>query len=141
MRHRADAINAAAADRRVEFNAGQGDARDARALQAAQILGGLASDGAGHARADLQAQAALGDQQRGVAQAEALAQPAYLQMLAQLYGGLPYDALVGRSSQGTSSGSASSQGTNVTRSTPSLFQSFLDLGNMLSNFKLPGLPG
>ena len=117
-----------------QFNAQQQEAANARALQAAQLLMSGASEYGAGTRADLATLAQLGDQQRGIEQAYALAPLAQLQAMGQLSGMTPYDILVGRAinSSGTTTGTMS--GTNVTQTTPSLFSQLLGAGNLAARF-------
>ncbi|WP_114954321.1 hypothetical protein [Sphingosinicella terrae] len=126
--------NQQAGVRNQEFNAGQRDTAAARALQAAQLIGAITSDRSAEGRANLQALAGLGDQQRQIAQARAMAPLAQLQAMGQLSGMTPYDILVGRSTTGTTTGTGTTQGTSVTRETPSLFSQMLELGNFAKSF-------
>ena len=122
----ASQFGAAAQNQMAQFNAGQADKADNRALQAAQLLGMQAGDHAGNARADLGLMAQLGEQQRGVEAAYAGAPLAQLQALGVLSGMTPYDILVGRQVNGT----GTMNGTSVTKSSPSLFNQALALGNL-----------
>jgi hypothetical protein len=63
----------------------------------------------------------MGADQRAIEQAYAMAPLAQLQSLGQLYGGTPYSLFSGQ----TMTGNGTMQGTNVTRQTPSLFDSML----------------
>lgn len=126
--------NAGANNQMSQFNAQQSDAAQARALQAAQLLMSGASDYGAGTRADLQTLAALGDQQRGIEQAYALAPLAQLQAMGQLSGMTPYDILVGRAINTTGTTTGTATGTNVTQSTPSLFSQLLAAGNLAARF-------
>jgi len=99
-----------------------------RGLQAAQLLGGLSGQAGEGQRADLAAMTALGEQQRQIEQQQALAPLAQLQAEGSLYGMTPYEALIGRQMQGTESGTMT--GTNVTKSSPSLFDSLIAGGQL-----------
>ena len=129
----ASQFNAGASNQMAQFNAGQEDAAAARALQAAQLLQAGASDYGAGTRADLQALAALGDQQRGIEQAYAMAPLAQLQAMGQLSGMTPYDILVGRALNGTTTGTTNGSGTQLTQSSPSLFNQLLAAGNLASS--------
>ncbi len=133
---RADAAGqygAGAWNEAMRFNAGQGDAADARALQAAGLLGQLGDSYGSNQRADLATMAQLGDQQRGIEQAYALAPLAQLQSLGQLYGTTPYNLFSGQNVQSNET----MNGTNVTTQTPSLFNQLLAAGQVASSFVKP----
>jgi len=126
--------NATANNQMSQFNAGQADSDANRQLQAAQLLGGLANDYGAGTRADLTTMGQLGDQQRAIEQAYAMAGPAQLQLMGQLSGMTPYDILVGRNVSGTTNGMMTGTSTAKTTQTPSLFDSMLRLGNAAAQF-------
>ena len=126
--------NAGANNQMAQFDAGQADNAANRQLQAAQLLGGLANDYGTGTRADLATMAQLGDQQRGIEQAYAMAGPAQLQLMGQLSGMTPYDILVGRNVNGTTNGTMTQSGTQITNQTPSLFNQLLAAGQVASSF-------
>lgn len=118
-----------AANDMSRFNAGQGDTALARQLAAGGQLGALAGDMANNERADLAALAALGEQERGIAQQGATADLRLMELMAQLYGTMPYQLFQGQNSTGTQTG----------KSTPSA----LDSANSLLDFgsKVAGIFG
>lgn len=126
--------NAAANNQMSQFNASQQDAALARQLQAAGMLGGLASDYGSGTRADLGTMAQLGDQQRAIEQAYAMAGPAQLQLMGQLSGMTPYDILVGRQVNSNSTGQTTGTGTQISSQTPSLFSQLLQAGQAAAAF-------
>jgi hypothetical protein len=130
-------FNAGANNNMSQFNAGQADTAAQRALQAAALLQSGAGQYAGDTRADLQTMAALGDQQRAVEQAYALAPLAQLEAMGQLSGMTPYDILVGRQINGTTNATGTQQGTSVTRTSPSLFNQLMGIGSLVGSF-IPG---
>jgi hypothetical protein len=126
--------NASANNQMSQFNATQGDAALNRQLQAAGMLGGLANDYGAGTRADLGTMAQLGDQQRAIEQAYAMAGPAQLQLMGQLSGMTPYDILVGRQVNGNTTGQITGTGTQTTTQSPSLFSQLLAAGQLASSF-------
>ncbi|MEA3002179.1 MAG: hypothetical protein QOH81_967 [Sphingomonadales bacterium] len=112
------------------FNAQQREAGLNRQLTAASALNGFGSDYGANTRADLGALASLGDAQRQVEQAYALAPLAQLQAGGQLFGATPFQLFTGQNvaSNGTSSG------TGTTISTPSLFSQLLAAASVASSF-------
>ena len=78
--------------------------------------------------------AQLGDQQRAIEQAYAMAGPAQLQLMGQLSGMTPYDILVGRQVNGTTNGTMTGTGTQTTSQTPSLFNQLLAGGQAVAAF-------
>jgi predicted aconitase with swiveling domain len=127
-------FNAGANNQMSQFNAGQEEAALARQLQAAGMLGGLANDYGAGTRADLGLMSQMGDQQRAIEQAYAMAGPAQLQLMGQLSGMTPYDILVGRQVNGNTIGVSNSKGTQVTSQTPSLFSQLLQAGQAAAAF-------
>jgi hypothetical protein len=126
--------NAAANNAMSQFNAGQADNAANRALQAAGMIGGLANDYGAGTRADLATMAQLGDQQRAIEQAYAMAGPAQLQLMGQLSGMTPYDILVGRQVNGNTTGQTTGTGTQISSQTPSLFSTLLQAGQAAAAF-------
>lgn len=126
--------NAGANNQMAQFDAGQADAAANRALQAAGMLGSLANDYGTGTRADLATMGQLGDQQRSIEQAYAMAGPAQLQLMGQLSGMTPYDILVGRNVSGTTNGTVTGTSTARTTQSPSLFDDMLRLGNAAAQF-------
>ena len=118
----------------ARFDAGQADNAANRQLQAAAMLGSLANDYGAGTRADLGTMAQLGDQQRAIEQAYAMAGPAQLQLMGQLSGMTPYDILVGRNVASTANGTSTGTGTTVQTQTPSLFNQLLAAGDFASKF-------
>ena len=127
--------NAGAGNQTSQFNAQQQEAANARALQAAQLLMSGAGDYGAGTRADVATLAQLGDQQRGIEQAYALSPLAQLQAMGQLSGMTPYDILVGRAIDATGSTTGTMSGTNVTQTSPSLFNQLLAAGSLAASFK------
>jgi hypothetical protein len=117
--------NATANNQMSQFNAGQADNAANRQLQAAQLLGSLANDYGSGTRADLTTMGQLGDQQRNIEQAYAMAGPAQLQLMGQLSGMTPYQILVGQNVNGNTTGTATGTGTTTTVQNPSLFSQLL----------------
>lgn len=103
------------------FNAGQRDNQAGRMMQGAGLMGDLANSYAGNVRGDLALMGDMGAQQRGIEQQYALSPLAQLQSMGQLYGATPFDLFKGQNTSGT----VNSSGTNVTKSTPSLFDMYL----------------
>lgn len=133
--------NAGANNQMSQFNAGQADNAYARQLQAAGMLGSLANDYGAGTRSDLATMAQLGDQQRAIEQAYAMAGPAQLQLMGQLSGMTPYDILVGRNVSGNTIGSSSGTGTTVTTESPSLFNMLMQAGNSAARAYAGGFGG
>ena len=130
---RAAEFTAGAYNSNQQFNAGQAEAALARRLQAANSVGSLASAYADAYRGDTALTAQLGSEQRAIDQQQRLAELAQLQAMAQIYGGLPLGLFQGQNRTGTET----SSGTQVTRSTPSLYNSILAGLDALNNFQLP----
>jgi hypothetical protein len=140
LQAQAGQYNAGARNQMSQFNAGQADNAANRALQAAGMLGGLANDYGAGTRADLGTMAQLGDQQRAIEQAYAMAGPAQLQLMGQLSGMTPYDILVGRNVNGTTNGQMTGTGTQVASQTPSMFSSLLQAAQATAAFVPPSDP-
>lgn len=102
------------------FNAGQQDNALNRQLQAAGLLTDQSNAYDANTRADLGTMADLGGQQRAIQQDYSQAPLAQLLAEGQLYGQIPYNALVGQTINSTMNG------TNVQKSNPSLFQMLLN---------------
>lgn len=126
----ASAQNALANNQMSQFNAGQQDNAFNRQLAAAGLLGQQASQYGADTRADLGTMAQLGDQQRGIEQAYAASPLAQLQMMGNLSGMTPYQILVGN--QVDTTGTSHSTGTQT--SSPSLFNTLLQLGQTAAMF-------
>lgn len=116
--------NAAANNNMSQFNAQMQEQAHARQLESARMLGGLANDYAGNVRDDLGMMAGLGDQQRLIESQYAMAPLAQLQSLGELYGTTPYGLFAGQNFSGT----GTSNGTNVTKSSPGLFGMMMQMG-------------
>jgi hypothetical protein len=101
------------------------------------MLGSLANDYGAGTRADLATMGQLGDQQRSIEQAYAMAGPAQLQLMGQLSGMTPYDILVGRNVTGNTTGTMTGTSSGTTTQNPSLFSSLLNAANAASMF-IPG---
>lgn len=99
--------NMAAANDMSRFNAGQGDTALARQLAAGGQLGALAGDMANNERADLTMLAQLGTDERNVQQQQATADLNLMQVMAQLYGSMPYGLFQGQNSTQTTTGTSS----------------------------------
>jgi hypothetical protein len=84
-----------------QFNAGQGDAALARRLAASGQMGDLAGAMGNNERADLAMLAQLGEQERGINQQGATADLQLMQLMAQLYGTMPYNLFNGQNSTQT----------------------------------------
>jgi hypothetical protein len=123
-------INAGAQNQFALADAGFADAAAARRLQAAGMLGDLANSYAGNVRADLGLIGQLGDQQRAIEAQYAMAPLAQLQSLGELYGTTPNNLFSGQNVSGNSTMS----GTNVTKSSPSLFNQMLAAASVASKF-------
>jgi hypothetical protein len=108
------------------FNAGQQDQAAARALQGAGMLGDLSNQYGAGVRSDLQLLSGLGDQQRQIEQAYRMAPLAQLEMGGKLLGGTPFSLFQGQQVDTT----GTSNGTSVTRSSPSLFNQLLAAGQL-----------
>lgn len=128
--NRAAEANAGFANDSARFDAQQSEAAQARALQAAGLLGELGNAYAENMKGDLALLAQLCDQQRGVESQYAMAPLAQLESLGQLYGTTPYNLFNGQdvTSEGTM------KGTNVTTQKPSLFNQMLAAAAVASKF-------
>lgn len=120
--------DAAAGNQMMAFDAGQADKADARKLEAGKALGDMANSGDAGTRADLGLMDTLGQDQRSIEQAYALAPLAQLQAMGSLSGMTPYQILVGQQTDTKSSG------TNVTKTSPSLFDQLLTGASIASKF-------
>lgn len=127
-------FNAGANNQVSEFNAGQQDTALARQLASAQLLGQQAQDYGTGTRADLATMSGLGDQQRSIEQAYAMAGPAQLQLMGQLSGLTPYQILVGQNVNGTTAGTMTGTGTQTTTQSPSLFNMLMQGAGAASAF-------
>jgi len=115
------AIQSAANAQAVQLaNAGalnqQGQFMASLGLQGAGLLGDLGSSMAGNNRADIGLLSDLGAQQQQIDANRRTASLSQLQALAQLYGGIPTQGLIGQTVQGTTTGT----GTTTTSSNPGL---------------------
>jgi hypothetical protein len=99
-------------------------------MQGAGLMGDLANNYAGNARADIGMMGDMGAQQRLIEQQYALAPLAQLQSMGELYGATPFDLFRGSNTSGTTTGS----GTSVTKSTPSLFNQALAAAQVAASF-------
>lgn len=122
--------DAASGNQMRQFDANQRDAALNRQLQAAGLLYQGADSYGANNRADIGLQAQLGDQQRGVDQAFRAAPIGQLEELSNLYGNLPYQALVGQDVNST----GTMHGTSVQKSSPSLFNTLMQLGSTAAMF-------
>ncbi len=125
--------DAAMGNQMYQFNAGQQDNADNRALAASALLGQQADNIGAGTRADLETLSSLGGDQRDVEQAQVSAPLQQLLLEGQLLGMTPYQALVGQTINSTSSG------TNVEKSTPSLFQTLMGLGQTAASAYSAGM--
>lgn len=107
------------------LNANLGLQGNAQAIQASGMLADIANQYGAGTRADLATMAQLGDQQRAVEQAYAMAPLAQLDFMGRGLNAFPLAALVGQSVNGQSQGSMSGSGTSVTSQSPSLFNQML----------------
>lgn len=121
MQADASQFGAAAANSASQFNATQQNQQIAQQLQAAGLLGSLSNSYAGNQQGDLALLGTLGAQQQQLDQAQALAPLAQLQAMGSLYGSVPFNLFSGQNTTGT----ATMNGTNITKSTPSLFSQAL----------------
>jgi hypothetical protein len=85
----------------ARFNAGQGDTALNRQLAAGGQLGDLAGAMGNNERADLQMLSALGADERNISQQQATADLQLMQMMAQLYGTMPYGLFNGQNNTQT----------------------------------------
>lgn len=105
------------------FNAGEQDNALNRQLQAAGLLTDQSNAYDANTRADLGTMGDLGGQQRDIQQQQLQAPLAQLLAQGQLYGNLPYNALVGQTIN------SNMTGTNVSKTSPGLFQLLAQLGS------------
>ncbi len=108
------------------FNAGQEDNALARQMQAGGALADVIRQGGADEREAIQLMAALGDQQRGVDQQQAMAELAQLETLGKLYGATPFQLFSGQ----TGTGTTRMNGTTTEKAKPSLFNSALAAANV-----------
>jgi hypothetical protein len=114
-----------AANNMSQFNAGMDESSLMRALAASGQMGQLAGAQGSNERADMQMLSALGADERGINQQGATADLQLMQMMAQLYGQMPYNLFTGQNTSGT----------NTQRYTPSgidSFNSVLDAGGKVA---------
>ena len=83
------------------FNAGQGDTALARRLAAGGQMADIAGAMGNNERADLQLLAGLGEQERGINQQAVTADLRLMELMAQLYGTMPYGLFQGQNTSGT----------------------------------------
>jgi hypothetical protein len=138
------AIQSAANAQAVQLaNAGamnqQGQFMASLGLQGAGLLGDLGSSIAGNNRADIGLLSDLGAQQQQIDANQRTASLSQLQALAQLYGGIPTQGLIGQTVQGTTTGT----GTTTTSSNPGLLgtigqgaQTAASLAALFSDYRL-----
>ena len=118
-------FSAGAQNQNSQFNAQmQGDAL-ARQLQAAGLLGDLGNSQQSNQRQNLALTADLGAEQQRIEQMRRMAIPAQIDAMAGWYNQFPLGLWSGENVQGT----VNSRGTNVTKSSPSLFQMLLEAGS------------
>jgi hypothetical protein len=104
-----------AANNMSQFNAGMDESSLMRALAASGQMGQLAGAQGTNERADLQMLSALGADERAINQQGATADLQLMNMMAQLYGTMPYNLFTGQNTSGT----------QTVRNTPSAFDSYL----------------
>ena len=124
-RYGVDAANEAA-----RFNAGQKDIGLNRGIQGAASLADIASQYGAGTRSDLALVGDMGSQQRQIEQAYRMAPAAQLEMLGSMLGGTPFGLFNGQQVTGNST----TNGTNVTKSSPSLFDSLLSAAQVATRF-------
>lgn len=120
-----DLTRFAAGNDMSRFNAGQADTAMARRLAAGGQLGDLAGAQAGNERADLAMLQGLGAQEREINQQGATADLRLMELMAQLYGTMPYGLFNGQNTSGTQRGT-------TTPSAIDSAQSALNLGSSVA---------
>jgi len=90
-----------AANNMSQFNAGMDESSLMRALAASGQMGQLAGAQGNNERADMQMLSALGADERAINQQGATADLQLMQMMAQLYGQMPYNLFTGQNTSGT----------------------------------------
>jgi hypothetical protein len=121
-----------AANNMSQFNAGMDESSLMRALAASGQMGQLAGAQGDNERADLQMLSQLGNDERAINQAGATADLSLMQMMANLYGTMPYNLFTGQNTSGTST-------VKDTPSTMSSIQQTLDVGSSLASM-FGGMP-
>jgi len=104
-----------AANNMSQFNAGMDESSLMRALAASGQMGQLAGAQGNNERADLAMLSQLGNDERAINQQGATADLQLMNMMAQLYGTMPYNLFTGQNTTGT----------QTVRNTPSAFESYL----------------
>jgi len=94
-RQQTDMFNAGQETQVSQTNAGLQEQRMLRALQAAGLLGDIGNNLGAHQRDDIALTSELGGIQRGIASENLNAEPAQLQLLANLIGGIPVQTYAG----------------------------------------------
>lgn len=95
-----------------QFNANQDDDALARMLEASGLLLRGGEMLGNQTRADLSLLGDLGETQRGITQEQLLAEPALLQAVVSLLGGLPLQSLIGEQTDTTETGTTTTRGRN-----------------------------
>jgi hypothetical protein len=121
-----------AANNMSQFNAGMDESSLMRALAASGQMGQLAGAQGNNERADLAMLSQLGNDERAINQAGATADLSLMQMMANLYGTMPYNLFTGQNTTGTST-------VRDTPSTMSSIQQVLDVGSSLAGM-FGGMP-
>ena len=121
-----------AANNMSQFNAGMDESSLMRALAASGQMGQLAGAQGNNERADLAMLSQLGNDERAINQAGATADLSLMQMMANLYGTMPYNLFTGQNTTGTST-------QRFTPSTMSAIQQTLDVGSSLAGM-FGGMP-
>lgn len=131
-------FSAGAANQNSQFNAQmQADALQ-RQLAAAGLLGDLGNSQQANQRDNLALTAQLGAQQQQIDQQRRLAALAQIEAMGGLYrDGIPLNLFSGENLTGTKN----SRGTNVTKSSPSLFDAMMQAGNLAAKFYTAGMGG
>jgi hypothetical protein len=121
-----------AANNMSQFNAGMDESSLMRALAASGQMGQLAGAQGTNERADLAMLSQLGNDERAINQAGATADLSLMQMMANLYGTMPYNLFTGQNTTGTNT-------VKDTPSTMSSIQQTLDVGSSLAGM-FGGMP-
>ena len=121
-----------AANNMSQFNAGMDESSLMRALAASGQMGQLAGAQGNNERADLAMLSQLGNDERAINQAGATADLSLMQMMANLYGTMPYNLFTGQNTTGTNT-------VKDTPSTMSSIQQTLDVGSSLAGM-FGGMP-
>lgn len=123
----ASQFGASALNANGQFNAGQMDNQLGRQLQSANLYGSLASTYGGLQNQDLNTQASLGDMQRQIQQAQQYAPYTQAGLLGQFYGNAT--PMIGS----TTNSNGTYNGTSFTKSTPSLLEVLMQMGQSAGN--------